>query len=123
MIEPFQVVAVGTSTLFLVLVIDLVRRRKLTEDYSLVWILLAFAMLVLSTWRGLLHQLAALLDVHYPPAVLLLVLGFFVFAESLWLAVIISRQRRQIERLIEDVAILSARLDGAKAAPRDPPAP
>ena len=54
--------------------IDLVRRRKLTEEYSFIWILCAAALLVLSLWRDILHVTARWLGVYYPPAVLLLVL-------------------------------------------------
>jgi hypothetical protein len=117
--DAVQIVSVIVSAGLLVLVIDLVRRRILTEEYSFVWIACSVLLLVLSLWRGILHVLAAWLDVHYPPAVLLLVLMFFVFVASLSFSVIASRQRRQIERLIEDVAILRTRVREL-AGDRDP---
>ena len=105
-----QVGAVIVSGALLLLVIDLVRRRKLTEEYSFIWILCAVALLVLSLWRDILHVTARWLGVYYPPAVLLLVLIFFVFVASLYFSVVISGQRRQIERLVEEVALLDQRL-------------
>jgi len=42
------------------------------------------------------------------PAVLLMVLILMVFVASLCFSVIVSRQRQQIERLIEETAILAA---------------
>lgn len=103
-----QVVAVTVSALLLILVLDLVRRRKLTEEYSFIWIVCAGALLVLSLWREILHAVARWLGVFYPPAVLLLVLILFVFVASLYFSVVISRQRAQIERLVEELAILAA---------------
>ena len=50
------------------------------------------------------------LGVYYPPAVLLMVLILMVFVASLCFSVIVSRQRQQIERLIEETAILAAEL-------------
>jgi hypothetical protein len=105
-----QIGAVIVSGALLLLVVDLVRRRKLTEEYSFIWILCAVALLVMSLWRDILHVTARWLGVYYPPAVLLLVLIFFVFVASLYFSVVISGQRRQIERLVEEVALLDQRL-------------
>jgi hypothetical protein len=110
-----QVGAVIVSGALLLLVIDLVRRRKLTEEYSFIWILCAAALLVLSLWRDILHVTARWLGVYYPPAVLLLVLIFFVFVASLYFSVVISGQRRQIERLVEEMALLDQRLREAES--------
>ena len=105
-----QIGSVVVSGALLLLVIDLVRRRKLTEEYSFIWILCAAALLVLSLWRDILHVTARWLGVYYPPAVLLLVLILFVFIASLYFSVVISGQRRQIEHLVEELALLDQRL-------------
>lgn len=106
--QTVQVVAVVVSLGFLLAVLELVRRRRLTEEYSFLWIGFALLLLVLSLWREILHAVARWLGVYYPPAVLLLALLLFVFVASLYFSVVISRQRRQIERLVEDLAILAA---------------
>jgi len=105
-----QIIAIVISAALLGLVIELVRRRQLSEEYSFIWITGAAALLVLSLWRDVLHAIARWLGVFYPPAVLLLVLTLFVFVGLLYFSVTLSRQREQIERLIEQVAILEARL-------------
>ena len=105
-----QILAMAVSTALLLVVLELVRRRRLTEEYSFIWIACALALLGLSIWRDVLHAIARWLGVFYPPAVLLLVLIVFVFVGLLYFSVTISRQREQIERLIEDVSILEARL-------------
>ena len=109
MTSTVQVVAIVVSAALLAIVIELVRRRKLTEEYSFVWLLCAIALLSLSLWRDLLHVVAHWLGVFYPPAVLLLVLTVFVFVACLYFSVVVSRQRQQIERLAEEQAILAAR--------------
>ena len=110
MTDTLQAIAIAISTALLAVVLEMVRRRRITEEYSLVWIVCAGALLVLSVWRDILHVAARTLGVHYPPAVLLLVLILFVFVISLHFSVVLSRQRRQIERLVEDVALLDAEL-------------
>ena len=109
-----QIGSVVVSGALLLLVIDLVRRRKLTEEYSFIWLLCAAALLVLSLWRDILHVTARWLGVYYPPAVLLLVLIFFVFVASLYFSVVISGQRRQIEHLVEELALLDQRMREAE---------
>ena len=111
-----QIAAVVVSVLLLVAVLELVRRRRLSEDYSFLWILFSLALLVLSLWRGLLHGVARWLGIFYPPALLLLVLIFFVFVASLYFSVVISRQREQIERLVEEQGILAAEVRELRAA-------
>ena len=103
-----QVIAVGASVVLLLLVLELVRRRRLSEEYSLIWILFSGALIVLSLARGALDALALRLGILYGPALLLLILIFFVAGVSLHFSLVISQQRRQIERLIEDVALLDA---------------
>jgi len=108
--NPVQLIAVAVSLALVVVVVELVRRTKLTEQYSLIWLLCGAALLLLSVWKNILDISARWLGIYYPPAVLLLVLVFFVFVASLYFSVVISGQRRQIERLIEEVAIMDARL-------------
>ena len=108
MTDLVQLVSVGVSAALLVTIIELVRRRRLTEDYSFIWIVSAVALLALSLWRNLLDLAASALGVHYPPAVLLLVLTFFVVIVSLYFSVVISRHRKDIERLVEELALLEA---------------
>ena len=110
MIERIQVVALVVSIVLLLAVLELVRRRKLTEEYSFLWILSSLALLAVSIRREILHAAARWLGVYYPPILLVMLLIVMVFVASLCFSVIVSRQRQQIERLIEETAILSAEL-------------
>ena len=108
MTDPVQLVSIVVSLALLLAVIELVRRRQLTEEYSLIWIACASALLGLSLWRNVLDVTAIALGVHYPPALLLLALTFFVVIVSLYFSVVVSRHRKQIERLVEEIALLDA---------------
>jgi hypothetical protein len=116
MSDRIQMEVLAASVLLLVAVLELVRRRKLTEEYSFLWILAALALLVVSMRQDILRATARWIGVSDPPAVLLVVLIATVFIASLCLSVIVSRQRQQIERLIEETAILSAELRDLRAA-------
>ena len=106
MTDPVQLISIAVSAALLVAIVELVRRGRLTEEYSFIWIVCAVALFVLSLWRNLLDLAASILGVHYPPALLLLVLTFFVVIVSLYFSVVVSRHRKDIERLVEEVALL-----------------
>ncbi len=108
--DGVQILAVAVSVALLALVLELVRRRLLGSEYALVWIGCGLGLLALSAWPRALDGAAHWLGIQYGPAVLLLLLGVFVFLALLFFSAVVSRQRTQIERLVEDQAILEARL-------------
>jgi hypothetical protein len=114
--DRIQIVALTVSVLLLLVVLELVRRRKLTEEYSFLWILFALALLILSARREILYAAARWLGVYDPPIILVTALIVMVFVASLCFSVIVSRQRQQIERLMEETAILSAELRDLQAS-------
>jgi hypothetical protein len=110
MTDVVQLVSIVVSAALLVTIIELVRRRRLSEEYSFIWIVCAVALFALSLWRNLLDLAASALGVHYPPAVLLLVLTFFVVIVSLYFSVVVSRHRQDIQKLVEELALLEEQL-------------
>ena len=120
MTDRIQIVALTVSALLLLVVLELVRRRKLTEEYSFLWILSALALLILSARREILPAVAGWLGVSYTPILLVMALIVMMFVASLCFSVIVSRQRQQIERLIEETAILAAELRDLQAAQSRP---
>jgi len=108
--DRVQIFALAGSVGLLVLVLELVRRRQLAEEYSALWIVSSLALIGLSVKRNLIDIMAHWIGVYYPPAVLLLFLIGVIAMASLSFSVILSRQQRQIDRLIEENAILSAEM-------------
>jgi hypothetical protein len=109
-----QIVAVAISAGLLVAVIALVRERRLREEYAFAWIVGSLLLLALAVWRNSLDLAAKWLGIYYPPALLLLAVILAVFVVSLYFSVVISRQRQQIEHLVEEVALLDAEVRGAR---------
>src|SRR5438046_9591015 len=110
MIDRIDGIGGAVSLALLAIVLELSRRRKLTEEYSLLWVLCGVGLLVLSIRRDWLDRSALWLGVYYPPSLLLLALIVVVFVAALSFSVVLSSQRRQIERLIEDTALLADEL-------------
>lgn len=115
MTDPVQAVAIGVSVLLLVGVIELVRRRRLREEYAFAWLVGAIALVGLAVWRRSLDVAAQWLGVFYPPAVLLLAVILAGFVVLLFFSVVISRQRQQIEQLVEELALLECEVRGLQS--------
>ena len=114
--DRVQVVALGVSVVLLLAVLELVRRRRLSEEYSPLWILAAVALIAASIRWDVLDQAAQWLNRDYPPVVLLLPVALIAFAGALCFSVILSGQQREIDRLTEETAILSAELRELRAS-------
>jgi hypothetical protein len=112
-----QMETLAASIGLLLVVFELIRRRKLTEESSVAWILLGAALFVTSVRSDTRAGAARLVGLDNPATVPLVVTVSAVLVVSLWLSVVVSRQRQQIERLIEETAILSAELRELRAAP------
>jgi hypothetical protein len=94
----------------LAVVIELARRRQLVEEYALIWIGAAVALTALSLRRGVVARAAEWAGMGgWPPAAAVAAAATACVA-ALWVSVLVSRQRRQIERLTEETAILAAEL-------------
>lgn len=109
-----QVIAVFASVGLLVTTIEIVRRRRLREQYALVWLLTSVVLLFLSVWRDLLHQFSAFIGVYYPPSALLLVLIGLLVIVLLSFSVVVSELSAKVTRLTQEVAILQAEMVGRR---------
>ncbi len=103
--DRIQWVSILGSAALLAAVLELVRRRRLREEYSLLWICTAGVLLLLSVWRGLLDRLAHLTGIKYPPSALFLVgFGFFLLI-LLHFSLVLSDLSRKVKRLAQEVAL------------------
>ena len=94
-------------TLGLALVIvELVRRRRLHERYSLLWFVTAIVTVLFAAWPSALGRLASAVGIAYPPSALFFVAGLFGLALLLHFSVAISRLTDECKRLAQHVALL-----------------
>lgn len=101
-----QRIAVIVTLLFLVLVIELVRRRRLVERYALLWITAALILVVLAVWDGALDWIAARLGILSPPNALFLIGVGALFVLALHFSVAFSRLSEETKILAQEVARL-----------------
>ncbi|NLP14070.1 MAG: DUF2304 domain-containing protein [Clostridium sp.] len=102
------------SILFLLIVIELVRKNKLQERYSLLWIFISIVFLILSSTSVLLDSLAKSLDIKNPPSLLFLLGLIYLIVYSLNTTVVVSKQNERIIRLTQELSLLKQKMSGKK---------
>ena len=102
-----SIVATVASVLLLLVVLELIRSRRLREQYALLWLVTGIVLLVLSAWRDGLNTIARVVGVRtYPPAVLFAVAGLFFLLVLLHYSTVISRLSDQNVLLAQKLALL-----------------
>jgi hypothetical protein len=107
--------ATSASILAFVLVLELVRQRRLREEYSLLWLATAFVMIVISAWRDLLHSLSSIVGITYPPNLLFLLAALFTLMLMLYFSTVITRLTQENKDIAQEVALLRHELESLRA--------
>jgi hypothetical protein len=119
--QAARVVAVFVSLGLAAIVLILVRRRALREEYTPIWLAVAAGLLLVSLRFDLLKAITRAIGAWTPSSTLFFLGEVFLLAICLNFAVRLSRASVQIKNLGQEVAILRARLDEADARRPDSP--
>jgi hypothetical protein len=98
--------AIAGSVSLLILVVELIRRGRLKERYSLLWLLAGSVVMLFSLSRGLLEYVSRLFGIFYPPSFLFLIAFFFLLLITLHFSVVISGLSEKNKRLAQEVSML-----------------
>src|SRR5450759_556387 len=110
MAARIQLVAILGAGALLMVVLEMVRRRRLMERYALLWLLSAVVLLALASWSGALAKLSHLIGVIYPPNALFFIAFAFVLILLLHFSAAVSRLSDQTKVLAQRLALLDARV-------------
>lgn len=105
-----QIVAIVGALGLLVVVLEMVRRRRLLERYALLWLFAALVILALAIWRGALEQVAKAVGIYSPPNALFFIALGFVLLLLLHFSAAVSRLSDQSKVLAQRQAIVEQQL-------------
>ncbi|MBS1845998.1 MAG: DUF2304 domain-containing protein [Actinobacteria bacterium] len=109
-----RIIAAALAILFMVWILDLIRRDRLQERYSVVWFVAGLAMLAGAAFPGLLKLVADVMGVRDTNVALFSIVLLLLLGLALNFSVIMSRQAAQITRLAQERAIERAREQAAR---------
>ena len=108
--DILKIIAITSNAAVLLLVIELIRRGRLKEKYSLLWLIAGSVMLLFSVSRGLLEFFSRLVGIYYAPSFLFLLAIFFLFLIALHFSVVVSGLSEKNKRLAQEIALLKQEL-------------
>ena len=111
-----RIIAAALAILFMLWILDLIRRDRLQERYSVIWLLAGAGMLAGAAFPGLLEFIADLMGVRDTNVALFSIVLLLLLGLALNFSVIMSKQAAQITRLAQERAIERAKEQAAREA-------
>jgi len=111
-----RVIAAVIAIAFMLMILELIRRDRLQERFSVVWFVAGIGMLAGAIFPGLLGTVADLMGVRDTNVALFSIILLLLLGLALNFSVIMSRQAAQITRLAQERALEGARKDEAQTS-------
>jgi hypothetical protein len=101
--------SICSSAALLLYILEMVRRRKLREEYSILWLAGSVVILVLSLKQDWLVGLARAAGIAYPPSFLFLIGILFILLILIHFSIAISKLHQMNKKMAQELALLKHR--------------
>jgi hypothetical protein len=106
-----QVLAIVGSILLIIFILELIRRKRLKEEFSILWLGMGIVFLVISLFRRLLDKFSYLVGIDYPPAALFLILIMGLTVILIHFSVAISELKEANKKLTQELGLLKKEIE------------
>ena len=114
-----KIFAFVMAVIILVTIFELVRKRKLREEYSWLWIITGVSILLV-VWRyDLLVRFTHFIGAFWPTSTLFLLGLLFLMLINLHYSVKISGLTNQVKNLSQEITLIKGELTGQSLPPED----
>lgn len=103
-----KIVAIMIAVSIFIVILELVRKRKLREEYSWLWLLTGTIFIVLTVWYDLLLQITWVIGAVLPTSTIFLFAIIFLMLVCIQFSVKISALTNQLKDLTQEIALLKA---------------
>ena len=106
--------AIIFSIAFIIFIINLVRKNKLDEKYSILWLFASVVILIVALFPSIITIIAQKFNVFYPPTLMLLFAIIVLGAYIVHITVVITKQNKMIVKLTQELGILKEEINEQK---------
>jgi len=106
-----KILAISLSVGLIILIFELVRRKKLREEYSWLWMLTGVVIFILGIWYDLLVFITHFIGAVLPASTLFFFGIFFLVLINLYFSVKVSTLSNQLKELTQKQALLESCID------------
>lgn len=103
------ILSIVVSAALLLYILEMVRRRRLREEYSILWLAGSVVILVLSLKQDWLISIAKTVGIAYPPSFLFLVGILFILLILIHFSIAISKLHMMNKKMAQEMAMLKLR--------------
>jgi len=107
-VSRVTVISVVASAGLLLYILEMVRRRRLREEYSILWLFGSALILVLSLKQDWLDRIAHAVGIVYPPSFLFLVGILFIILILIHFSIAVSKLHHMNKKMAQEIALLKS---------------
>lgn len=104
-----KLIAVIALIIVILIITHFVKNNKITVRYSIIWYLSLIVLIIFSIFPETLGWLASLIGFEISSNFLFVLLIAFLFFICISLTIIVSEQKEQIRKLIQEISIIKSR--------------
>ena len=109
-----EIFALVASVSLLLIILGLVRKRKIKEEYSWLWILIGITILTLILWYDSLLFITCLIGAETPLTTLFLFGFLFLILVNIHYSVKISKFTDQVKKISQKIGLLTKEVEDFK---------
>jgi hypothetical protein len=106
-----KIIIILLSAMLFMFVLNLIRKRSLKIEHSVLWLLVSAVILLASIWQDIADNVALFLGIEYPPALFLSVAVFFSLAILMHFSIELSHLKDQNKSLTQELAIYKQKIN------------
>ncbi len=103
-----EIVAFSIAFLIFIVILELVRERKLREEYSWLWLLTSMGLIVLTVRYDILVWITHLIGAGLPTSTLFFFAIIFLMLVCIQFSIKISKLTNQVKDLAQEITILKS---------------
>ncbi len=119
MLYKQKIFAIVVSVLLIGVIMLLIRRRKLREEYAILWLLTAVGVVGLVVNYGALVYITELIGAVAPTTTLFIFALIFLLTLAIHFSIKISRQADQIKDLTQEIGLLRLEIEKDRQADQE----
>ena len=100
-----KIILFALSLMLFMFVLNLIIKRRMRIEHSILWLLVALVLTVMSFWQGLADNIAFLVGIEYPPSLFFAIAIFFALLMLFYYSVEISKLKEQNKILNQELSI------------------
>lgn len=109
-----KIVSFIAAMIIFVVIVELVRRKKLMEEFSWIWLLAGVTIVIVAIWEDLLSMITRITGIVAPTSVVFFFGIFFLILINLQVSIKLSKNRDEIKNIVQKISLYEHELETTK---------